>query len=295
MKFSGFIALTTLIGASVLAGSLSGEQNAAVAAEPRVVTELGYESIFDGWQEAPLAKVTINGRGPMPEVNPQAQRMYEQIAADLEQPPVEFVEASWSGYEFIELNDEIRKSYPDIYVTASRANPSVTSSRYDLVFTEYPPADLIEKVRDLPVDVDIRYGAPLPYAALDGVQNALSDRFSTEMLFVVEASPLGTSLRLKYSPRPGALDPETQGQRLLEAAREVTNALTVRGSKPPTLVVQRDDQLRLEENFAADYMGGWGYTGSIGCTSGFAATLNGVRGLLTADHCPNLPTYVPTG
>ena len=161
MKISGFFALLSFIGTATVPALVVGHHDAATGVEPATLTTLGYESIFDGWEENALPKVVVHGRGVMPEVDPGAQRMYEGIAKDLKQPPDEFVEASWSGYEFLELNDEIRASYPDIYVTASRANPGLTSSRYDLVFTKMPPAELVERVRSLPVDVDIRYDAPL--------------------------------------------------------------------------------------------------------------------------------------
>lgn len=53
----------------------------------------------------------------------------------------------------------------------------------------------------------------------------------------------------------------------------------------------------LDESLGADrtfqeLMAGYGYSG---CTSGFAATLNGVQGLLTAKHCVDRPYYAGSG
>jgi hypothetical protein len=255
------------------------------------VENFGYESIFDDWQELPLTTATVHGQGQLPPIDPSSRRLYAAVARELGEPEAPFIDETWSGNGFNELVDDIARDYPDIYVSASRANPDVTASRYDLVFTGLPSAALVERISQLPVDVDVRYGAPFSHAQLVSLREALSAFAGLDMFVSTDFSPLGTNIRVRYLARGGTLAAQKDAREGIEQeAARVLNGLVGDGPRP-VVKFELDNELGKDRDFQ-DLMAGFGYSG---CTSGFAASIGGTQGLLTAKHCTDRPYYAGTG
>lgn len=148
------IALAALAGATAI--PLIGAGAGAVQTPAATTSDTGIV-----WQaEQPVAtQVVIHGHGIRDRLSPAEQQDLAQLASQEGWSAAEAI--SW--YEpvppFTELAAKLQQEYPDSFVESKVQWVDGNASAW-LVFTERPDASVFARLHELPLDVEVSWGAP---------------------------------------------------------------------------------------------------------------------------------------
>lgn len=243
------------------------------------------------WPSPELPMMTTQGVGELPALDEEGKDAYANMAKSFDVPTEVLIDEFWTGDEFNQFVDELAEDQKGGFVAAGRVNPAESASAYYLVLTAPPSNVVLDRLIELPVNVDIYYGAPASRSDLRQAQRALYANVASALpegsLVEVTVSPMGTALMVSYK------DPDESPHSKPSVLAAVDRTQEEGGSQSALLPVR----VEFDPNLAsvASYVnmkGGFGYSG---CTSGFAASNNGNSGLLTAKHCADHPYYSSTG
>lgn len=235
-----------------------------------------------------LDSFVVEGRGVSEKMDSlllqDLETLAKQTGADLD----ELKRSHEDIDDFSELATAFEEKYPDIYVRSGVDGEG--EARNWLLFTELPPAEVVDRLHSLSVDVEIIYGAPAPAVEIAAVEAALISAAadSKEAFEGAEARYDATRsvIELEYVANPDAASSiiddavllalraaaHASNDGLLPAPVEPIESASTQGAVQET-VVSGGRTLRRVSNNAE-----W-------CTAGFTAERNGNRGLITARHC----------
>lgn len=189
-----------------------------------------------------------------------------------------------------EVASTLQSQYPGEWTTFGHA-PAGEPYDYDFVFTDQPPAAVITQIDRLPVEVRVRWGAPLNAEVLQAAQLAVlakARELFPEHSPTVELglSPMNTVLGVFIGgdiPSPAPMTATEVSNSLKQAVDAAVgeNTLSVVAEFDPTL------EPAIERIVLS---GGRNITG---CTSGFGAyrPSTGRYGVISAWHCPEPSQY----
>lgn len=199
--------------------------------------------------------------------------------------------------EFSELVTDLEARFPDDYVRSGLSGAD-DAGDFWIQVTAKPGQRLLDRLRSLPVDVEVEYGAPASSRELAALTAALT-KATAERSDVIQSSstaynPETHVVTLEYTPRPGVTATDTAD----EVARSsiVHAAGTFEGDLLPVDVVLDRQAAATPSVLEARVQGGRTLrlraSNRRECTAGFTARRNGRRGVLTARHCRNRLRYV---
>lgn len=210
--------------------------------------------------------------------------------------PVTTLLATQAGaVEFATAVDAIQTASPESFVDAGLAEEQ--NPRPWIVFTTPPSSALLETLAQLPMDVDVYSGAPASFDELQEAAATLTTALA-EQPGVASAGAavvgMGTEIQATYtldSASPTGSAPSREvltAMALVELARTTPDgtlpvAVSVSEAVPevaPQTLVQGGRELHLAS------------TNARACTGGFTAIRNGVKGIITAKHCPDKLRYL---
>ncbi|CAM3338417.1 S1 family peptidase [Kibdelosporangium persicum] len=195
-------------------------------------------------------------------------------------------------HEFSAYTTKLEETRPDMFVRAGVPVAGGATAHW-IQTTSKPSADVVAELELLPVNTEVRYGAPASSKELADLAYALTTSLAARS-DVIRSAGAGYDherrvMRLQYASvgtaRLSALDPVIHG---------ALTAGTVGGQLPVDVVIERDDADVVVTE--AVVKGGRSLTanGEHRCTSGFTARRAGNTGVLTAEHCTNALRYLNT-
>lgn len=192
--------------------------------------------------------------------------------------------ASHDGiHEFSELATTFESSEADTFVQAG-----VASSGPWLLFTDRPDDQILSAVASLPVDVDVRFGAPASQEELENAIGALVASLAGESDGVASVSAEiaegADSIVVRYQ-RDGVSRASGSTVSFDDALQSAASTQDDGQLPVPVEFTETDNVFRTEETVQGG-RGLWVGTTSGVCTAGFTARRpTGNRGVLTAAHC----------
>lgn len=196
-KMAAVAAVTTLASALAATGAVLGPTaaNAGPQPGPRVVVLT---------QPAELSEITVSSSAPpAARLNDTSLRALSREADAVAAPLGELVEEYPGRASLAQATAWLESEHPDTFLHAKATESEATS--YELVFTEKPSDDVIEKLEaTLSIDVIASYGAP---ASSEEFTEASSDLISDVQrklgnpALQAGENEAGTALTLEYNPR----------------------------------------------------------------------------------------------
>lgn len=277
------IVVVTLLGASAL-GSPPG-----VAADEGTVT---IEPIPVKAPSLDVGTILVRGQGIFESTDLDDEHDLRTVAESLDLDLQWVRERTRGQNEFNIVVADVARRYPDIFVTAGV--PPLTDeskSAFWIATTTKPSVEVLEMLRELPVDVEVRYGAP---GNADQLEQAAGDLVTaaTESPAITAAiagyKPDQQILQIDYAAAHWATADELSAA-LSAAVSSITDA---RGELPlPVLAVEDPGSAKFRREVTVQggrpLRDGWGVRQ---CTAGFTAK-RANKGVLTAWHCDSPLRY----
>ncbi len=199
----------------------------------------------------------------------------------------------------------VERTYPNLFVGSGLATGGAAGYDAYLTLAGEAPREVIAAARALPIDIQIRSGAPASAEVLVELSaSATKTVASTGVEYVQSSINWDTfAIEIEYGG-DGAdlLDEAVLEQAVTDAASETATRSDARMASdvdlPVGVVVSRNDEMaRMNDatgaGFEVGVQGGriLRWQNQDWCTSGFSAVRNGNQGLITAGHCPNSLSY----
>ncbi|SNS54478.1 hypothetical protein SAMN06309944_0728 [Micrococcales bacterium KH10] len=204
----------------------------------------------------------------------------------------ELAEQYRGGQEFTGFITWLSDEYPDYFTHAAFDYPGLVRPRVTL--TKYPPQAVIDKANQLPIEIDLRFGANATEDELMSLSaaavNAAVAQFGRDTVphSSIDEETISIEVTVKASPQP--IDSVRMMQGIVaDQYRDGANLLPVEVSY--TFDPTYDAPSTHAENIRGGYKLTRGATGNLNCTSGFSVKRNGVLGVVTAGHCDNNLRY----
>ncbi len=240
------------------------------------------------------ARTLTAGHKPQPLTLPELRQLKilsSQKSLDLDQ----LMRLQVGVEEFSQLTTALQEKWPDSFVRAGVPRLGVMD-RFWIQWKGYPDGDAMKYLSDLPVDVELQYGAPASSAELADFSEVLVTTLQKDREVIEESGtrydPLTQVLNVEYLPAEGASD-EAVSKTLSDALEAGAGGDGSRASLPLPVSLQENPELE-GGHFTAIFAGGRDVvttTYAKVCTFAFTAVRSGVDGLLTARHCPNTVYY----
>lgn len=191
--------------------------------------------------------------------------------------------------DFAALASTLSESNASTYVGAGLGESHVADAW--LAFTTMPDDRVLELVRALPIDVEVRWGYAATQAerieAIDVAAAVLTEELGAGAPFSAVPDLLGIEIAFRWD------DGEPSGDlidQLQESVLSATAESSLDGLAPLPVTVEYNAHLAGE--LEANEVWGGGQlrltNGDSICTSGWSARRGGREGIITAGHCPNL-------
>ncbi|MBO1900657.1 hypothetical protein J4H92_01685 [Leucobacter weissii] len=249
-----------------------------------------------------LSKLTVKGIGKLH--IPKLEELEESDRSDIVAlagkaglSSEEYVPIAKRHEAFSSVIDYIWDEFPEKYVTSAwpdkQSPPTVT-------LTGSPNDEIISKLQQLPFDVEVRFGARLSFEELESLSGKAVEAVVKTAGTAVEANSIigddAQSIIVTYAAKDASED--NGAERLMLEERALGRNLDVLSmDELPTTISFVSDPYTIERvQPEVDVWGGQILTklvnGGVHCTTGFSAVRNGVRGIVTANHCrPNTIYY----
>ena len=277
-SFAAAAAALVLTGLAPTAGGASADSESSGASDVRISLQA-----LGTVPDLPMASTTVEGKGPLPEISAAALDALEETAST----GGESVDEARALNAFEVVRDQIREKYPSIYTGSAIAQEPAYD--FDLIFTQEPPSEVFELLRNLPSRVRVSFGAPLNSAERVTFQSqllaAMPELGLDPRRTVIVSSALSTAIGVVTADPGGTITEKNAEEMLRKAAATEQGALGV-------YVNFTQQQAENVPYFVAH--GGMPITK---CNTAFGAKRdsNGHRGIITAAHCPDTPIYNSTG
>lgn len=242
-------------------------------------------------EQSAIQSIVVEGHGTVSMSPEESEDLRAYLASEGANVSADEVAALRAQGSFSALVGAVADEYTDLYAGAALE----VTERADawILFTEQPPPAVLAQVAELPMTVEIRWGAPATMteleaataAALEGVSLARPD--ATLIAF---SAPDGSALTVQYGDDASREDATVTAE-LTDAARTAVVDEMDDGLLPVPVEVEYDPDAEAE-TLANEVFGGGilrlASNHAAHCTAGFTGVRNGLRGVMTARHCDDL-------